>query len=605
MITRKLGKLLRGNATPFQLFSACILGSMLGFMPGMTQASGLIVVLTFALLVLNANIGLALLFFGITKLASLALMPVSFKAGQFLLDGPTRGLFQGFINAPVLALFGFEYYATTGGLLIGTVVGIIAGFAVVKAITGFRKKMVSLEETSEAFKKFTSTGWAKFGTWLFLGSGVKKDSYADLLNKKMGLPVRPMGIVLVLLLAVAGWGAVQMGKGPIMTKALKDGLAQANGATVDLENAEFDFKENRLTITGLAIADATALDTDILRAAKLEADVGAADLLRKRLRLDRLVISDASHGEKRSTPGKHIGNPPKISEPPPAKEGDAKTMDDYLSQAKEWKAKLAKLKEWMEKLSGPKKEGEGAEAPKGETLEERLRRQVEQLGYANVRADHLLTKSPLFIIGELLAEKVRVVQLPDETLDIKARNLSTHPWLVAEDKDIVITSSKDSVGARILLGGSTTNTAGNAFDFHYRGLATDAVASGIKFGGKTPISGGTMDIFAKGTWKNEGGMVVDLPLAVTLKNAKITVPGGGETTLESLNIPIGIEGPLDNPRIKVESKAFANVLAQAGMQKAKDLIKDKAGAEIEKALGGKLPGGAKSLLDGFLGGKKK
>ena len=40
MITRKIGKLIRGKATPTQLMLACVLGSMLGFVPGFAQGPG-------------------------------------------------------------------------------------------------------------------------------------------------------------------------------------------------------------------------------------------------------------------------------------------------------------------------------------------------------------------------------------------------------------------------------------------------------------------------------------------------------------------------------------------------------------------------------------
>jgi hypothetical protein len=48
------------------------------------------------------------------------------------------------------------------------------------------------------------------------------------------------------------------------------------------------------------------------------------------------------------------------------------------------------------------------------------------------------------------------------------------------------------------------------------------------------------------------------------------------------------------------------VVKQAALAKGKELIKEKVGTEIEKALGDKvkLPGGTKGLLDSFLGGKK-
>ena len=37
-LTRKIGKILRGNSTPFQLIMACILWAMLGFVPGFSGA---------------------------------------------------------------------------------------------------------------------------------------------------------------------------------------------------------------------------------------------------------------------------------------------------------------------------------------------------------------------------------------------------------------------------------------------------------------------------------------------------------------------------------------------------------------------------------------
>ena len=81
-MVRTIGKLLRGKATPFQLFSACVLGAMLGFMPGYSQAPGLVIALGLALVILNANLALAAIIGAAAKLLSLALMPVSFACGQ-------------------------------------------------------------------------------------------------------------------------------------------------------------------------------------------------------------------------------------------------------------------------------------------------------------------------------------------------------------------------------------------------------------------------------------------------------------------------------------------------------------------------------------------
>ena len=92
MITRKLGSLLRGKATPFQVAAACVLGALLGFAPGILQGPALVLLLVAALLVVNANLGLALLVAGGARLLALLLAPVSFSIGRFLLEGPTEGL---------------------------------------------------------------------------------------------------------------------------------------------------------------------------------------------------------------------------------------------------------------------------------------------------------------------------------------------------------------------------------------------------------------------------------------------------------------------------------------------------------------------------------
>ena len=155
-LTRQIGKVLRGNSTPVQMMMACILGSLLGFVPGLQQAPGLLLALIFVLIILNANLALGAITGILAKLVSTPLIPVSYNVGKFLLDGPTQGLFKTFVNAPVLAFFGFEYYTVTGGQLVGLIFGIIVGVIVIKGMKAFRIKMADLEKNSEKFKKFSS-----------------------------------------------------------------------------------------------------------------------------------------------------------------------------------------------------------------------------------------------------------------------------------------------------------------------------------------------------------------------------------------------------------------------------------------------------------------
>ena len=127
--SRTFGAILRGKASTPQIAMAAFLGALLGFVPGFVlpgdlgggflQAPGLILLLLGAVLVLNANLAVFGVCLATAKLLSLVLLPVSFAVGRAVLDGPAAPVLEAAIRAPVLAWFGLEYYATTGGLVIG------------------------------------------------------------------------------------------------------------------------------------------------------------------------------------------------------------------------------------------------------------------------------------------------------------------------------------------------------------------------------------------------------------------------------------------------------------------------------------------------------
>lgn len=607
MIAKRIAKILRGSATPAQLMIACTLGSALGFMPGFAQAPGLIVVLILLLVILNGNLAVAAAAVAVAKIVSLLAMPLSFAVGRMLLDGPTQGLFKALINAPVLALLGVEYYATTGGLLLGLVVGVVAGALLISVIRKVRATMAGLEEGSERYKKWMATWWVRLLLFVFVGRGAK-ESYTSILEKR-GKVIRPVGVVLGVLVVVLLVIVQMFFAGPVVASVLRSGLEQANGATVDLDEAEIDLAQGRMTLRGLAMADRSALGQDVFRATTIEADVSATDLLRKRLKLDRVVVHDAAHGAKRTTPGRLVGgSAPPIKAVPP-KQGE-KTLDDYLKDAKRWQERLGQVQHWLDKLSGPSETpaARTEEEPEGESLRERLERQVQAQGYARVAASHLIEDAPTFAVGELLAEGVQTDALNGESFDIRAANISTHPHLSSDAPSVAVKSSGDTLRLGLELGAVCAGGGTSTVDFAYRGLPVDRIADDLSVGGSKPISGGTMDVTLKGSLRTAGGTYIDLPLQVTLHNTTIAV-GGQSAPVERLVIPLGLRGPIDNPRIRIDDSKLAEALVAAGAGVLANELRDQADGAIKEALSdvdlkGALPGIdlGKSL---GLGGEKK
>lgn len=605
IFTRKLGKIFRGKATPAQLMMATVIGTTAGFMPGFLQAPGLLLLLFLAAVILNANLAVMGLCLLVSALLSILLLPVTFRIGQFLLDGPLEGLFSAIVNAPVLALMGFEYYVTTGGLVVGLVLGGFFGYGLIRAVQGFRRKMVELDKNSEGWKRFQQRRVVKLFILLFIGGGHGKATYEDLLAKKGGSPFRPLGLVAAGLMIVMGILVSLFAGDAIVAYAVQSGLERANGATVDLERAELRLREGRINLSGLAMADPNELSADLFRADLIEADISQADLLRKRMHFERLRVVDASSGEERARPGL-LNRPLSKAPPPPPEDGEAKTVEDYLRNAEKWRERLAQVADWLDRFSGPEElpgetdetdETDGTAEPEDEDA--RLRRLRED-GYRNAVASHLVQGAPTLLVSVASVEKMRVTQMPDETLDISAENLSTHPGLVEGAPRVTIRSSAETLLFDATMAAFSKTSAANTLELVYLGLPVDDVVGDLKFSGEAPMQGGSMDLRSKGSWT---ASAVDLPLEVTLRNTTFSLPEVGATPIEELMLPIGVTGPLRNPRIHFTDAALADALAAAGKAELSRRIKgetDKVREKAEEKVGEEWRERTRGFLDGKL-----
>ena len=621
MITRKLGSVLRGNATPFQLFAACVLGSLLGFAPAFLQAPALYGLLIGVLLVVNANIGLALLLAGVARILSWLAAPVSFQIGRFLLDGPTAGVARGVVNAPVLAWCGFQYYGVSGGMVLALAFGCSTGWLAARGVNGFRRRMVRAAQSESRWREMSSKPWARATAWLFFG-GTGKRTWDEKLERRVGNPIRTWGAVLVLLVTVGGGLGHGAFVAPLARRGLQTSLAQANGATVDVGGVAVDLSEGRFAVSELALADPEELSTDLFRAAQLEADVDQVDFLRRRVHVAKLVVSEAASGAQRETDGVRV-TPAATKVYEQAREkapdpGDLEdlSLEDVLKQAEAWKQRLAQARRWMDRLSGSGKRKPGgahapAEAEERESFSERLRREVREKGWLTVEAGHLLDQAPTFRLSDLSVEGLTLAWLPDRVFDLKGTELSTHPWLLDSPPKLSLASRDGAIAFEVDLAPVSKDGGNGALRMHWKGLSVDDALARLELGGKAPLSGGTLDLSIDGAWSDGEIGWIDLPLKVTVRDTTLTMEGVEETELEKLVLPIGLSGPIDSPRVRFDASDFTDALADAGRDELARKVRGKLGDELEEA-GIELPEeledvekGARDLLDGVLGGGRK
>jgi len=623
MLTRKLGKLLRGNATSFQIVAACGLGALTGFAPGLARAPALMLLWIALLLLLNANLGLALLMAGVGRLLALVLAPVSFQIGRVLLDGPTSGLAHAIVNSPVLAWCGLDYYAVAGGQVIALGLGALTGLGLARAIGGFRRRMLAAQEQPSRMQELAARPWARFAIWLFFG-GQAKGTWEEKLARRVGNPVRIWGAALILLFLVGSYLGQRALAGPLAQRGLRIGLEQANGATVDVDGVELALGEGRVAVSGLALADPNALDRDLFAAGRLELDVDQADFLRRRFHVARVVVSEARSGFERAHPGELLAPRPAPAadeaEPPPPGAPDVRdfSLEDVLQDVEVWKARLAQARQWLDRLSGPpgaEGEGEGEES-----LAERLARRAEEGGWLSVRAGHLLDQAPTFRLSELVVDGLEASFLPGLVLDLHAQELSTNPALVDAPPRVELASRDGTVRLEVDLAPVSRGGGDGALRFAWKGLQVDRALAGLRLEDGPPFRGGTLDLEIDGAWDQGRIGHVDLPLRVTLRDTTMSLPGVEPTHLDELVLPIGIAGPIDGPRVRFDPSALRDALVAAGKREIAERVtgalegevgekleelKEKTGVELPGGVQEKLPDGAKGALEGLFGGKKK
>lgn len=619
IITRTLGQTILGKPTLTQIGLTCVLASIWGFLPGMEVAPLSVAIMVALLLVLKANLPLAVLMAGLARILALLIMPLTFKTGVSLIEGPMGNLFVTLINGSGTALMGFDYYITAGSWTLGVVWGALTAFVLTNRIRALRTMVENLEEGSETYQKLTEKGWMRFLGWLVFGVDLTKVKPNF---EKKGGPIRIAGVALVVLMGVGIYFAT-----PVLeryfAKQLKNGLERGNGATVDVEAMTLSFSDSRLTINGLEMADPEALELNRFQADKVEVDLSVRDLLARRIVLDRVEASGAAMGMKRDTPGEQIGGEKKEWKAPEVEVPDYETLESYWKQAKELREKLREARSFLEEMTG----SEDAKSQDAESFEEWLAREVANKGYEWVRAVHKIEGVPAFMVRNFKAHDVKHASLKDEMLNMDARNLSTHPELAEGPAEFSIRSSKNTFDLDMSMDEAHKQGALSQLNFAYRGFPMDDITAQLKESAEF-LKGGTVDFGLKGGFRVREGSHIELPLEAVMNNVTLQLPKVNPVTLNDFPVVVMIKGPLDNPKLKFDHKAFMDTLRKKGLDavidsykqqlkdevdarveeetdKLKEKAKEKLGEELGDAVGDQLGDELGGAIGGLLGSEKK
>ena len=609
-LVRKLGKTLRGGAGDREIFLGGLVGACIGMIPGFNLT---LVLTILAFLLLNANVGVAVLGFALGKVFCIVLASITFEIGYVLIHSiGLEGLFRLFADTPVLALLDLHYYCLVGGLPIAAVVGVVFGVLMKRSITALRTGVVEAVERSEKMQKLANNKLVRFVLWLVFGK--QKEDMADILAKNQPF-LRKSGLALVggaiVILLVLEFLLLDMG----VKAGLEIGLASATGAEVNVDDAHLSIFGGKLALKGIQVTDSAKPTHNLVQAETVAADLSVSALLAKRYVVDLLEASNVTMDAERDKPGKVYEK--KTQDEAEEEEEPKDAVTKYLEKAKDLKKHLKKVKEWLEKQRSKEKGEEEKTDGDEKQQKEDLKELADTVGYLRLSAKNVLATRPTWVVRKVKVDGI-VVAKGFEAHNLEAAELSSHPELNPNQMTMTLTPTK---------GGPPTA----ALNFHFEkpnlmhqlklSLQNVALGKGLKLTSDAPldVQEGTADLGAEGKFSRDK---IVLPFNLVVQNLKAKAQEGKSVlgldpqtaqqvfgNLEELKIPGALEGSLTSPSLKLDHKAILGNLKEALLKAGKAELAKRAGeqlqrvtGQLEKALGDKIPVDVKKMVGDKLPG---
>lgn len=522
MITRSLGKLFRGKATPFQIFSACILGSITSFLPAIFICPELYVIMFMLILILNTNLLIAAMTALPCKLLSMLLAPVSIQLGHAILDGSTGEILKPLINSPYFSWIGLEHYLVIGSIFFGLLIGIFFGIVSVSLVSTFRKKMAALDDDEEKFKKLRENKLFKFVTWVFFGSDKAKGEYDELLQKKIGNPIRIIGVIIFVLGLSTFLTISYMYKDDLLKNYITSSMEMANGATVEIEGISSDLFGGKISISHIAIADDKNLMKNKLELEEVSLDIDIASLLTKKFHVelisvgqikidtDRKIKATIIVPEKEPTNQTEEKESTSIDAKDQTEEGQIKVLEtlnieEYFDEYKEYYDDAKKLRtkaneylnnKFVQKLIQKAKEAKQAKGNEGASITDIIRDQFNNFKGKYAYATHLVEKAPFILIKKIQADKVIFGNPKLKGTTIKINHLSSSPSQISKPIQIILENKTLEYKIEITLDKLMSFDQLNKFSLEMNNIDGEKLGKKIKIGSEHPLKKGNISITA-------------------------------------------------------------------------------------------------------------
>ena len=609
---RKLLAVLRGGVSPPIIFLSVMLGFCFGLIPGW---SGLHTVIVIVMLILNIHTGLFLLSGALAKSLCFAAAPVLYHVGAWMQAHLSfvLGLLE---SVPLIGITDFNRYSVTGAIVLGPIIGAIAGLLMARSVIGFRRKLLKLEEGSDKFKKWYSNRWVHILDRLLIGKRTKDAKSLFAAKTKY---IRKAGVALAAIVLVGSVIVTYLIKDSTIKDYASKKMTQANGAEVNLESLNLSALTGSVSASGIQVTDPQKPQNNQLSVEKVAADASLYNLLLGKLVMEQVELSNIKFDQQRSTPGT-IPESNAQEKPPVFDSNDFKLenidfakLDTYLKDAKALREKLQKLRRWLPKADDKKTETQVKQIPQ------------KYLDYLKARA--IVPASPRIMAKKAILDKVQISWPIFGNSKVLLTNLSDSPKTAKLPITFEMTSYDTPASINVTIDYSSKDQVPklsgtfNSFDM-------SKIQSGLSSNAGLMFTSGLASGQFSGTATNES---IDLTLDIAISNLKAKGQGkgvlglGSDTTsqafdaLKELKTTIRIVGPVTEPRLVFDVKGlteeFKKALVQAGKDRLANEIDSQLGKQIDEKLGDKVPEEIKDALKkpegllkglgGLLGGKKE